>query len=222
MSSYVENISGIFSVLFDALKLYKAKVWEIDVAVAIRELISEIRSRGYINFERSGVALLSSAIIYRKKTEELLKLEEPPSENRSIEEVGFQDIQLIPIDIPLRVSHPVIISKDLFSSLVEILTRLLEERRKDQVEDQTTPMLIIPDFFLEQIDERIDALDRQLRLVLSQRGRVGVVEILDEKEEIEIIRKFIVLLFLLTKLDYTLIREENDIWIVMGSQNPNK
>jgi len=203
--------------LFDALRLYRAKVWDINVAVALRQLISEIRSKGSVNFEHSGVALLSSAIIYRRKTEEILRLEEPPDQELENQEGEFQDIQIIPLDIPLRTSHPVIISKDLFSSLVEILTRILEESRKNRPEDETSPVLLIPDSFLDQIDQRIEDLDRQLRLVLSVEHRVKVVELLRHQEQIEIIRRFIVLLFLLTRLEYALVREEDDLWIVMSS-----
>ncbi len=217
MSRSADNIISIFSMLFDALRLYRAKVWDINVAVALRQLISEIRSKGSVNFEHSGVALLSSAIIYRRKTEEILRLEEPPDQELENQEGEFQDIQIIPLDIPLRTSHPVIISKDLFSSLVEILTRILEESRKNRPEDETSPVLLIPDSFLDEIDQRIEDLDRQLRLVLSVEHRVKVVELLRHQEQIEIIRRFIVLLFLLTRLEYALVREEDDLWIVMSS-----
>lgn len=217
MTNPVDNVTDIFSMLFDALRLYKAKVWDINVAVALRQLISDIRSKGSVNFEHSGVALLSSAIIYRRKTEEILRLEEPPDQAVDGEEAEFQAIQIIPLDIPMRTSHPVIISRDLFSSLVEILTRILEESRKNRPEEETSPLLLIPDSFLEQIDQRMEDLDKQLQQMLNNGLRVRVVDILRDQEQIEVIRRFIVLLFLLTNLNYTLIREEDDLWVVMSS-----
>jgi hypothetical protein len=63
-------------ILFDLLRIFKERPWNLDPGDALRSLILEFRSRGYVDFEASGVALLSSAIIYRRKSEEVLKLEE--------------------------------------------------------------------------------------------------------------------------------------------------
>jgi hypothetical protein len=122
-------VTTAFNVLFDVLSAYKARVWDLDIAAAIRGLLNQIRAGGYIDFERSGVALLSSAIIFRRKTEELLKLEEPPKPPVDNKQSVVYDRLVLPIDLPVRTAHPVVDSTELFSDLVELLTKALRERK---------------------------------------------------------------------------------------------
>jgi len=210
----VSSVATAFNILFDILSAYKAKVWDLDIATAIRSLLSQIRTGGYVDFERSGVALLSSAIIFRRKTEELLKLEEPPRPPAGGKESVEYDRLVLPIDLPVRTSHPVVDSSELFSDLVELLTKALRERKMFVGSTEVAEDLIVPDLFLEEIEERVKDLTDKLSTSMRHGGRIDVLDLFSGLDYLEAVRTFIVLLFVLSSMDYELRKEGERLWIV--------
>jgi len=210
----VSSLTTAFNVLFDVLSAYKARVWDLDIATAIRSLLNQIRTSGYIDFERSGVALLSSAVIFRRKTEELLKLEEPPKPPVGNKQAVVYDRLVLPIDLPVRTAHPVIDSTELFSDLVELLTRALRERKLFVGSTEVAEDLIVPDLFLEDVEKRVKALGDRLALATRETGRLDMLELFVDLDYIEVVRTFIILLFVLSSMDYEVEKEGGQLWIV--------
>jgi len=210
----MSTLATTFNVLFDILGAYRARVWDLDIAAAIRSLLNQIRTVGQVDFERSGVALLSSAIIFRRKTEELLKLEEPPKHPQGDRETPAYEGPVLPIDLPVRASHPVVSSNELFSDLVEMLMRVLRERRAYTDTAEAAEDLIVPDVFLEEVGDRVEELSNRIALAIKEGGRVGVMELLARLDRVEAVRTFIVLLFVLSSMDYEIEKEGDQLWIV--------
>ena len=107
-------------ILFDLMKLHRVRPWDVNLSYLLTSLIGEIGKRGYIDFKASGVALLSSATIYRMKSELILELQEPPKppEERPVEFLPP------PIQLPYRFEYT--------STTVDNLIEALEEALKSE------------------------------------------------------------------------------------------
>lgn len=223
-------LSSTFSILFDVLRINKVKVWSLDIAKAIKEIIKEIREKGKLDFEMFGVALLSAAIIYRKKTEELLKLEEPPknngdekNENYSPNIISENMLNLIS-EIPIRIKHPVSDSNEVFSLLIKVVNQVLRER-PTVIQGNETGIeyeLITKDEFLESIQDRIEILKRKIEKMLANSHKVLLIDIIYDEDWNETIRNFIAILFILSNSDLEIIYEGESVWLIREGDSTQK
>lgn len=216
-----DYLSSAFSVLFDVLRINKVKVWSLDIAVAIKEIIKEIREKGKLDFEMFGVALLSAAIIYRRKTEELLELEEPPKNGDNQKDevfnqelIGENLVNLIS-EIPIRIKHPAADSSEVFSLLIKVVNQVLRERPIITQGNETgiEYELVTKDEFLESIQERIETLERKIEEVLVNSQKVSLASIVYSEDWNETIRNFIAILFILSNTDFEVMYEGDTVWI---------
>lgn|GEM_PF-1419481 len=214
-------LNSAFSVLFDVLRINKIKVWSLDIAVAIKGIIKEIREKGKLDFEMFGVALLSAAIIYRKKTEELLELEEPPrsdenhkNESYDVETISGGLLNLMS-EIPIRIKHPAPDSNEVFSLLIKVVNQVLRERpiMVQGSEAGIEYELIQKDEFLESIQDRIETLKRKIDEMLANSRRVLLSDIVYDEDWNETMRNFIAILFILSNSDLEVIYEGDSVWI---------
>jgi len=208
-------------VLFDLIRLFKEKPWNLEVAGALKRLIIEFRTRGYVDFEASGVALLSSAIIYRRKSEAILKLEEPPSVvtekgEAELEELDslLQSLKKLNIQMPFRSEHPVLEPSRVLQELLAILSRLGIELQETA---EPIPPLVTPppDEFMNTLSARIGEMDHLLMDMIEKAGKVRVRDVVMRDSQLETIRAFLVLLFILTLRDYDLVEQGGDIWVML-------
>lgn len=208
-------------ILFDLLRLFKERPWNIEVSNALRNLILEFKERGFIDFDASGVALLSSAIIYRRKSEEILKLEEPPEiEKKDQEDVdadfdkiveGIRNLNLL---LPLRTSHPTPEPSKILHELLEVINRLgisLEEGK------EISPPLIAPppDEFMNTLSSRISEMLMLLRVKIAEHGKVSFKEVIIKDSAMETVRSFLVLLFILSLENYDLVEYGGELWVTI-------
>jgi hypothetical protein len=210
-------------ILFDLLKLFKEKPWNIEVSNALKNLVLEFRERGFIDFDASGVALLSSAIIYRRKSEEILKLEEPPKiETKDREDVNanfekiLEDIRNLKLSLPFRITHPTPEPSRILNELLEVINRLgisLEDGK------EISPPLVAPppDEFMNTLSSRIEKMLEFLRTEISEHGKVSFRDTVIKDSLIETVRSFLVLLFILTLENYDLVEHGEEIWITMAN-----
>lgn len=223
-------LNSAFSVLFDVLRINKIKVWSLDIAVAIKGIIKEIREKGKLDFEMFGVALLSAAIIYRKKTEELLELEEPPrsdenhkNESYDVETISGGLLNLMS-EIPIRIKHPAPDSNEVFSLLIKVVNQVLRERpiMVQGSEAGIEYELIQKDEFLESIQDRIETLKRKIDEMLANSRRVLLSDIVYDKDWNETMRNFIAILFILSNSDLEVIYEGDSVWITKENNSIQK
>jgi len=223
-------LSSAFSVLFDVLRINKVKVWSLDIASAIKGIIKEIREKGKLDFEMFGVALLSAAIIYRRKTEELLELEEPPkdneiqnNENYNTEAISGNLLNLMS-GIPIRIKHPAPDSNEVFSLLIKVVNQVLRERPIVAQGNETNIEyeLVTKDEFLESIQDRIEMIRKRIEEMLVNGRKVLLNDVIYDEDWNETIRNFIAILFILSESDLEITFEGESVWITKGSTSTQK
>ncbi|MBO3763438.1 MAG: hypothetical protein QXS21_00370 [Thermoproteota archaeon] len=222
-------LSSAFSVLFDVLRINKVKVWSLDIASAIKGIIKEIREKGKLDFEMFGVALLSAAIIYRRKTEELLELEEPKKNEEQKNETyntNAIDGNLLNLmsEIPIRIKHPAPNSNEVFSLLIKVVNQVLRERPTIVQENETgiEYELIVKDEFLESIQGRIEMLRSKIEEMLINSRRVLLTDIIWDEKWGETIRNFIAILFILSDSNFEIVYEGELVWITRENDSIQK
>jgi chromatin segregation and condensation protein Rec8/ScpA/Scc1 (kleisin family) len=198
-----------WEILFKDTKLDKASPWSIDLVYLLTTLLEEMNRVG-IDFRIAGTAINSSVLIYLKKAELLLTMEEPPQAPPEKPDVYVPP----PLNLPFRFEFTTTSVSDLIAALEKALT---EERRG------TTPKLPvlptpIPDFldmeaYLLEIEERADNLLE--RIVGMGVGPFSFFDLIEDRNLLAVVRTFMMLLFLAQqeKIDLYQDEDETDIMI---------
>jgi len=200
-----------WDVLFRENKLEKASPWSIDLVLLLATLLEEMEKVG-IDFRLAGTAIQSSVLIYLRKAEMLMMMQELPR----IEE-GREDVYLPPaLPLPFRFEHTTTTVTDLIEALEKALTERSGSLRPK------LPMLPapIPDFleaeqYLLEIEGRSDDLYEELLWRQGRAGPVRLTELVRGQEWLEVIRIFMMLLFLAQRLKIELSQDEDEMDVVI-------
>ncbi|WP_455364445.1 hypothetical protein [[Eubacterium] cellulosolvens] len=186
-------LSPPYVILFDLIRLYKIRPWDVDIAPVLMAFLKEMRGKGVIDFSASGTALLSSAIIHRLKSDSLLKMEAPP---KKPEPKPFEEV-LPPLPMPLRFEYTSTSITEVIQSLIsslELEQKVLAGRRPAIFEVPFKPEL--DDFFLN-IEERLEEFFNLLKERASgESSNISFFSINEGLPLLQIVRNFILLLFL--------------------------
>jgi chromatin segregation and condensation protein Rec8/ScpA/Scc1 (kleisin family) len=199
-----------WSVLFKDNRLEKISPWSIDLVYLLTTLLEEMNKVG-IDFRMAGTAINSSVIIYKKKAELLLKMEEPPEEPPVKPDVYVPP----PLTLPFRFEFTTTTISDLITALERALT---EERRPPKARLPVLPVPI-PDFleaeaYLLEIEERADNLLE--RLESSYRGKpLSFFDLASYDNLLEVVRVFMMLLFLAQRDKIDLYQDEDEVDILI-------
>jgi len=190
----------------------------VDLAFLLNSFLAEMKKNGYVDFSASGTALLSSSIVHRMKSELVLKMEEPPKPpipkpNETVPP---------PLPFPIRFEYT-------STSVSEVLRVLQEVLMSEKAVLAKRPFTLSPpsvfeqlDTFLSNIEENIENFYAEL-IKLSIRGPlIAFGELARGKSILEIVRVFIMLLFLATQKKITLTQDEqtSEIFIKLGEVSP--
>ncbi|MCD6479863.1 hypothetical protein J7L65_03670 [Candidatus Bathyarchaeota archaeon] len=198
-----------WEILFAESKLKRVSPWEIDLTFLLTTLLEEMFKVG-IDFRAAGIAINTSALIYLKKAELLLKMEEPPKAQRSGED---EDLYLPPpLELPFRFEYTTTTIRD----LLEALERAMEER----VHRPQKPLLPPPlepsqiELYLIEIEERSEEFLEWLRSLGVD--TLTFSSIVNEPWG-DAVRVFLMLLLLAQrgKLDLRQDEEEGEIYIYL-------
>jgi segregation and condensation protein A len=207
-----------YLILFDLLRLHRIKPWDVDISFLLNNFLAEMKNSGYIDFSASGTALLSSSIVHRMKSELVLKMEEPPKPPipRPTDEVPP------PLPFPLRFEYT-------STSVTEILHTLQEVLTNEKAMLARKPLVLTPPSVFEQLDEFLANIEENIQdfygelIKLSIRGvPLSFSKIVAGRSLIEIVRVFIMLLFLAHQKRIILTQDEqkSDILIRLGEVAP--
>ncbi len=207
-----------WEILFKDKKLGRTSPWSIDLVHILTTLLEEMNKVG-IDFRIAGTAINSSVIIYQKKAELLLKMEEPRKP-----QIARPDIYVPPaLNLPFRFEFTTTSVTDLITALERALT---EERRSSLPRVPVLPVQI-PDFldmeqYLLEVEERSEGLYE--RLIEMGGGPFSIYELVDNWTPLEVVRVFMMLLFLAQrlKLDLSQDEEETDIRIKVREINEDE
>ena len=202
MSKKPYYLRSPWDVLFKITKLEKVNPWDIDLAYLLMSLLEEIYKEG-LDFRLAGTAVNSSGIIYLKKAELLLKLEEPPQPRKEKKETYIPP----PVTLPMRFELPSTTLKDLILALENALMEGDVTSARPRAPILPEPILDLPqiDQWLVEIRERAEELLEKIREMTSQRGEALFSRLVEGFDRLQYIRTFILLLFLAQ-------REDIDLW----------
>lgn len=193
-------------ILFDLMKLHRVRPWDVNLSYLLTTLIREMGKKGYIDFKASGIALLSSATIYRMKSELILELQEPPKPpvERPVEFLPP------PIQLPYRYEYT--------STTVDNLIEALEEALKSEtfVEAQpklvpitpAPPMIQELDQFMVEIEDRMDEIYQKILQFAREEHVIPLSKLTSGLRKLEVIRTFILILFIACRGKIQLWQEE--------------
>jgi len=197
-----------WAVLFDLVKLQKLRPWDFNIATILSAFLSEMRRKGYIDFTASGMALLSSATLYRMKSEQILKLEEPlrPPQPKPAEFIPP------PLQLPFRYEY----TSTTLEHLVDVLREALKMEplvglhppKLAQLEPAVPILQQVDEFFLK-IDEKIDSLYERLATETRYVNEIRFSDLVKSMDHLEVVRTFLLVLFLATRGLVTLRQEED-------------
>lgn len=187
-------IRSPWKVLFDLVRLHKVQPWNVDLSNILTTLLKEMGGKGSIDFSASGIALLSSAIIYRMKSEQILELQEPPKPPPE----KVVAVLPPPIQLPYRFEYT--------STTIDNLVDALDEIFKDEtfMESLSTPTPIAPEpFVLRDLDDFMIDIESKIEdmyeiiLTLAEKSEVVRFSTLVQGiKRREAIRTFLLILFL--------------------------
>ncbi len=207
-----------WKVLFDLVKLHTVQPWNVDLSHILTTLIEEMGEKGYVDFSASGIALLSSAVIYRKKSEQILELQEPPKPPPE----KIVEVLPPPIQLPYRFEYTSTTVKNLVNALEEIL------QEKEYLESVPKPAPILPepmvlrelDDFMIDIENKIEDVYRTLLRLAETDPVIQFSQLVRRITKREVIRTFLVLLFLASRGRIQLWQDEEfgEIYISLSKE----
>ncbi len=206
-----------WDILFRENKLEKVIPWNVDLVLLLTTLLEEMDKAG-IDFRLAGTAIQSSVHIYMKKAELLLKMEElpQPQEDRD-------DVYLPPaLPLPFRFEHTTTTVND----LIEALEKALMERSVTRRPNLPILPMPIPDFldaeqYLLEIESRADNLFEEIQWRFESKGEVRLTELVYGQEWLEVVRIFMMLLFLAQRMKIELEQSEEsfEIFITLKEES---
>ena len=180
--------------------------------------MQEMEKRGYVDFAASGTALLSSSIILRLQSENLLKMEEPPEIPKQI----LNEFIPPPLQFPYRFEF----TSTTFNQLLKALEGALDGEK-----NQRPPKLRViepppPDLFKEydkffmEIESKLDDFYDSLKKMRTSKGMIPFSKIVEGKPKLEIVRIFLLLLFLASNKMLELKQDEEfgKIYITLSAE----
>ena len=206
-----------WDILFRENKLEKVSPWNVNLVLLLTTLLEEMDKAG-IDFRLAGTAIQSSVHIYMLKAELLLKMEELPQPHEDRD-----DVYLPPaLHLPFRFEHTTTTVND----LIEALERALMERSVTRRPNLPILPLPIPDFldaeqYLLEIEGRADNLFEEIQWRFESKGEVRLTELVYGQDWLEVVRIFMMLLFLAQRMKIGLEQseEEFDVFITLKEES---
>jgi len=206
-----------WNILFELSRLGNLRPWDVNISFLLTSFLEEMEKRGEIDFRASGVALDSSSTIYLMKSKLLLKLEEPP-----VPPKPPPDFLPPPLFLPLRYE----LTSTTIQQLLQVLDEVLKGEHLFALKPRVEPILppppeILPsiDLYLMEIEKQMDKLLHTMAKLAYQGLFVTFSKVVVGLNRLEVIKTFIVLLFLAQRGDVTLWQKENadEIYITLVS-----
>ena len=198
-----------WDILFKDSKLDKTSPWSIDLVNLLNSLLDEM-SRVGIDYRIAGTAINSSVLIYLKKAELLLKMEEPPKRLEDKPDFYIPP----PLSLPFRFEFTTTSMSDLITALERALT---EERKVIIPKLPTLP--VIPDFLdMEEYLLEIEDHSKNLyeKILQMNRSEINFFDLLNpEYKSLDIVRLFMMLLFLGQREKIDLSQDEDETSILI-------
>jgi len=198
-----------WEILFSESILEKVSPWSIDLAQILSSLLEEMNRVG-LDFRMAGVAVNSSALIYLRKAELLLVMEEPPLSPREEEEVYVPP----PLSLPFRFQLSTTSVYDLINALERVLSAMRGGGLHGRIPIPVAPISEPLEEFIVEVEEDLEShlgtLYEKIRSLCGEGGAISLTSLLEEGSRLEIVRVFIRLLYLAQRGKITLEQGEDE------------
>jgi chromatin segregation and condensation protein Rec8/ScpA/Scc1 (kleisin family) len=198
-----------WEILFSESILEKVSPWSIDLAQILSSLLEEMNRVG-LDFRMAGVAVNSSALIYLRKAELLLVMEEPPLSPQEEEEVYVPP----PLSLPFRFQLSTTSVYDLINALERVLSAMRGGGLHGKIPIPVAPISEPLEEFIVEVEEDLEShlgtLYEKIRSLCGEGGAISLTSLLEEGSRLEIVRVFIRLLYLAQRGKITLEQGEDE------------
>ncbi|MGQ9679424.1 MAG: hypothetical protein ACUVV4_01440 [Candidatus Bathyarchaeia archaeon] len=202
-----------WEILFRESKLEKISPWSINLVKILNTLLEEMNKAG-IDFRIAGIAINSSVIIYLRKAEMLLKIEEPAS--------FPQEKDTFYLPPPLNLPYRFELTTTSVIDLINALEKVLSEANLSIVKPKppTLPMPI-PEFtsydpYLIEIEDRSNDLLERIKAISQRKTHLNFLLLVEGLSRIEIVRVFMMLLFLAQRGEIELYQDDGEEKIMIS------
>ncbi len=200
-----------WDVLFRENKLEKVSPWSVNLVLLLTTLLEEMEKAG-IDFRLAGTAIHSSVLIYLRKAELLLTMEELPQPDEDRDDVYMPPA----LPLPFRFEHTTTTVND----LIEALEKALTDRSRSLQPRLPVLPTPIPDFldaeqYLLEIESRADDLLEELRWRRDRGGEMRLTNLVAGQTWAEAVRIFMMLLFLAQRMEIDLLQDEDEMDILI-------
>ncbi len=202
-----------YILLTDVLQLDKVEPWNVDVGKLVSGFLQEMRQIGDIDFRISGNALYSAAVIFMKKTRDLVEMGVLPPDEDEDEE----DVEIPLIRPPFRLANRRVTLQELLVAMDRVLTKGVRQRPipvRQRRKSTVGPVSFKMDTIRADVEETISEVYNDLTDIMNIGQVVKFTDILVEATRREIVRLLFALLHLFARAYIDLwMDEENVIWI---------
>lgn len=210
-----------WDILFRENKLDKISPWSINLVQLLASLLEEMQRVG-IDYRIAGTAVDSSVQIYLKKAEMLVEMGEMPEPQLLADK---SDLYLPPaIPFPFRFEFTTTSVQDLISALERALQ---DENRIGNIPRLPTLPIPAPNFldfeqYLLDIESRSEEFLAELRARIETMSEdLKLSKLIENMTWIEVIRTFMMLLFLAQQMSLDLDQDEEETDIIIKTREGN-
>ncbi|MFQ6136048.1 MAG: segregation/condensation protein A [Candidatus Hydrothermarchaeales archaeon] len=187
--------------LIDLVVSEELDPWDIDIEEIANKFLEKINRMQRINLRLSGRTLLTSSILLRMKSEDLL----PPPEEWEDEIEDFDwDLEYDDYDAPPLLEIPMQRRTEQSTSLFELvdaLQRALSEEtlRKNFPERERAKRILVLQVDEEDIKERIEKTFKKIRSLAKSKNTLLLSDIISEETRSNVVETIVTLLYLDTQ-----------------------
>ncbi|WEU39907.1 MAG: hypothetical protein OdinLCB4_005405 [Candidatus Odinarchaeum yellowstonii] len=185
-------------ILTDTLKLKKINLWNIEIDYLVKGFLEKMLLQEIVNFRVSGLALFSASLLYRWKTETLLKREEEEDPSRQQIEEEFK--LLPPIIPPFRHTSRGISIGELLVALEKVLKEEASTKRRSLIKknilENIQPLVYAIDPDRTQIERTLKNIYDLIKKKAAANKIVKFSDLLPNRDRMEIVKVFFCVLLL--------------------------
>lgn len=197
-------------ILLNPGTLGRKKIWDISIYLLLKEFYEYLRSQPLIDYRLSGVAVLTSSILYKLKVQNLFYEEKRRVYKRSAEVAE----PIEPLHMPFRIDLQASDIDDLLFAFESLILEV--EREKEGIRRETLLRTVeeFPVFDQEMLLKMLRPLEEELVDRLEREGEMKFSDLIRGKDALEVVRYLIILLFLAQDEKVVLVQQDEDILIV--------
>jgi segregation and condensation protein A len=178
--------------LVDCEELSKRKAWNVNVTELLKEFLSIYSVDKSTDLRLYGTVALSSSIIFRLQVESFFLFEKQSSTQIEREDLTLPSI----IEVPYRHESYSTSVEDLLTALERIIASASIARQKKEETLIPIPSLELPiDPFIMNINEALKEFKKKLTILMDKSHQISFRRMVNDLTIIEIVRHFILSLF---------------------------